>query len=235
MCCFFTLPKSQYLQLLFFLSTFGLWCLSSRTELAQLGIIVNGKSWKTDTVIWNHQAVMKHEKLAKIHRNSPHLEEAVHVSTPKSWTFITSAAPKSLTNWVKVYQSSATFTCRPDVHSKILSPVQVRTRKKCEVTKITFLVSTSRTSLCHTNPNPVTVSWESLKWSSSVFFVFLVQNPGPTVGIFTYPWGFAKCKPWISMFQKGLPSTVVPRCPSLPQCPEKHVLVVTTKKISSRF
>lgn len=233
MCCFFTLPKSQYLQLLFFLSTFGLWCLSSRTELAQLGIIVNGKSWKTDTVIWNHQAVMKHEKLAKIHRNSPHLEEAVHVSTPKSWTFITSAAPKSLTNWVKVYQSSATFTCRPDVHSKILSPVQVRTRKKCEVTKITFLVSTSRTSLCHTNPNPVTVSWESLKWSSSVFFVLLLQNPGHCWDLHL-PMGICKVQTIFPCFM-GLPSTVVPRCPSLPQCPEKHVLVVTTKKISSRF
>ena len=116
------------------------------------GALALGRSWlswgslsmenrgKLITVIWNHQAVMKHEKLAKIHRNSPHLEEAVHVSTPKSWTFITSA-PKSLTNWVKVYQSSATFTCRPDVHSKILSPVQVRTRKKCEVTKITVGVN----------------------------------------------------------------------------------------------
>lgn len=191
---FFTLPKSQYLQLLFFLSTFGLWCLSSRTELAQLGIIVNGKSWKTDTVIWNHQAVMisvmKHEKLAKNHRNSPHLEE-VHVSTPKSWTFITSA-PKSLTNWVKVYQSSATFTCRPDVHSKILSPGQNEKNMWghqdhcwCQHQEQAYVIQIQIQSLC------LERVWNGVL---SVFFVFLGQNPGQyssnpfqtfLVGIFT--------------------------------------------------
>lgn len=126
----------------------------------------------------------------KNHRNSPHLEE-VHVSTPKSWTFITSA-PKSLTNWVKVYQSSATFTCRPDVHSKILSPGQNEKNMWghqdhcwCQHQEQAYVIQIQIQSLC------LERVWNGVL---SVFFVFLGQNPGQyssnpfqtfLVGIFT--------------------------------------------------
>lgn len=56
-------------------------------------------------------------------------ESPAAITASESWTFITSAALKSLTSWVKLRQSSAILKNLPEEHSRILSFWEIRAQK----------------------------------------------------------------------------------------------------------